>query len=356
MATKASNFPWTEEREVAFLETVLTMSAHLCNNGNSTARWTQVMESMRRQPQFGTSLMASFFDGSAEKSQVSKQLRKFKEKFSAIMESGKAFLASGNTSKNDGDLDRKHELIQVMLLKMEEKESEDGEKAEAVNNAKAMKQQLDKTSDTIITQKKPWKKPPEGYGKRKHMDGSISDNRTSAKKVGTFEDTLIEIWRGKDSNAKATCHEFDFKQRYVAHLEGKGYGLDALLSCCKSVEKLVNFEEVKVLVETVGLDYFVSLYCTQQSAGQAVASKAFKEQLKDDTGMQPMAITRLYFKMQDWHQEMETTRIECNSSGYLSGTIDTSTPSGDSSSDGISTDGTSCARTLHNDQILDETS
>ena len=304
------NFPWTEEREIAFLETIQTFSAHVSNNSNSTTRWTQVMDSMRNQSSFGNTVMANFWDkNNSDKSVVTKQLRKFKEKFQLIMETGKTFLASGNTSKKDGELDRKHELINVMMIAMEEKEVEDEAKAEAATDAKLTKTFLDKTSDDIIKGTTTWKKPLEGYGKRKHLDGSISDTK-SVKKITTFEDSLVNFLHDEKSN-KADMNQMDqFDNRFTVFLNENAYDMDKLIENCTTGVR--DSDSVVEWLSTLGMNYIISLYCTYKDLPRAQASKAFREQLKEDTDMIPLAVSKCYFTLQKWHNEMESKCAESN--------------------------------------------
>lgn len=102
-----------------------------------------------------------FKEGSYEKNNS----RKIRDKYESLMAEAKREMESGNLSKYDGDLGKMFEHAKKMAEEIDDIE-------EAAKCEKELKRTLDETSEAVLSAVN--KKPKEGYGARKSLDGSIA--------------------------------------------------------------------------------------------------------------------------------------------------------------------------------------
>ena len=190
MASQRKNIGWTDDMVETLLSLVLYHKLHL-KAGKTGVReaWSDLNDSLFEQDSF------------AEVRHLKGVPRKIEEKYGATMTAMKNFMQTGNKSKYDGDLPKSFVIAEKII--MEEEEHKAG-----VESQKDLKRKLDDTADYLLEEgvqpRVDRKKPNQGWGARKGLDGSIQQPNSSSSsgssgssksRLGTpqFEDKLFSF-------------------------------------------------------------------------------------------------------------------------------------------------------------------
>lgn len=208
----------------------------------------------------------------------------------------------GNKSDLYGDKSAIYEKVESMLNQYEVWSEQNKAAKEATDKKKEM---LDKTSSDLLSVK-----PEEGWGKRKGIDGTVVDNRSSKKKAKD-QDLGIAEWWNMGNNREQNQSKLDNSlNTLTAYAKDKGFTISTLIDLNTAKVK-ENLEEV---LEGTELDLILSLYTGAQGLSNPTeVGKHFKKELTD-MGVPVIASHKIYFELQKWEKDCESTGIKISGS------------------------------------------
>eukprot|EP01031_Cornospumella_fuschlensis_P029262 gene29262-35326_t len=135
---KRQNMKWTPEMDLALVKLVVSKGVHKMNGKSGVLEaWNALTEDLFRQPAFLS--MEKSTAGSIKASDV----RKIRERIEKLVTEATEFMASGNTSKNDGDLSELHRQINQIITDTEVIEEEK-------KDATLLKKRVDDTEAMVL--------------------------------------------------------------------------------------------------------------------------------------------------------------------------------------------------------------
>ena len=213
--------------------------------------------------------------------------RKIQDKFKATKEAVEQDMSSGNKSKYEGDLS---ELYRIILQMVQEEEDAKEEK----ESQKELKRKLDENIDQVLSVDSK-KKPMQGFGSRKSLDGSVdSKASTPSNKLSATDDTLYGFLSSLAPRPaiSSTMDEEAAEKMMIKWVRDTGKtGTDLMTEA-----RVENVGDIVTLCDEFGLELIINLYCTP---GKKFSSDEFKKSLTEE-GVSTLTTKKIYLTLQTW--------------------------------------------------------
>lgn len=280
--TTKKQLKWDDKIVELLFHCIFQKKAHIAKRSEVSEKWNAVNEMF-----FAQESMILFKEDHYKPNEPRKLREKFTSKLKSILED----MAKGNQSGKSGDLNALYATVKQISYDIDLIEEE--KKA-----ASGLKAKLDETVDMVLKTKET-KKPDDGYGKRKLLDGTIIDpKKKPTHKFIAFEEQFMTMMMNKWKTPTNTLlsKEEKVEKDMIKWIDENDKSLDDLLT----VSKLkVNDEMFALLEEHISLPTVVNIYCTRD---QNFSAKLFKETLSPE-GVSQLISIKLYAGLQKWREE-----------------------------------------------------
>ena len=206
-------------------------------------------------------------------------------------------MSTGNKSKYEGDLS---ELYRIILQMVREEEDAKEEK----ESQKELKRKLDDNTDQVLSSDNK-KKPMQGFGSRKSLDGSVdSKSSTPSNRSASADDVLFGFMKDYMPKKKTKAlgdDEEAIEQKMLNWVQNSGKELGDL-----TLEGSINNDQDCDILDEFGLGLLINIYCTP---GKNFSPDAFKKALTDES-MTTLSAHKVYRTLQSWRNMACEVRCE----------------------------------------------
>jgi hypothetical protein len=279
--------PWSPLVEGILMHQVLIKGGHLTNGANVTLVWNQVLEGFFLQPEIA---------GYKPTHYTPNDFRSIRTHYTTMFAAYERDVISGNTSGRSGDRTEIYrDLKQIMedISIMEEEKT-----AKTALEAQLASDEAEALADGALYGG--MKKPINGWGKKKHLDGTITDSRATDPTRNIlapskprdakfeFEKEIMGFLRSGGAPPTApvgppvvhTAPEEVVERemtRYIKHF-GLGRHEVAMSAVSQGEAHLAQYSSMMEVLDTITVGVLVSVYCTRNLDFKAAPIKVeYKE-------------------------------------------------------------------------------
>ena len=201
-------------------------------------------------------------------------------------------MRSGNKSKYSGDLSKQYSLVeQIIVNEMnEQNELKESKKEDAAEFEKL----LEETEAKVLRKKE--------YGKRKDVDGNLTDYSEGKRRAGNPTDEAIAVIADAiKASIASKVDEGKVEKDIMTWIQMTNRGIADLLFASDIPMTNKFYADAYDLIESVGLKTVVSIFC---SRGKAFARDSFQQSMKE-MDCKPVVFHKLYVGLSDWRQQAD---------------------------------------------------